>query len=156
MDIAWGLTRGKLADALALGFLVALLFGRLGCALVHDHLGVATNSALGIDTADAIADHSWLRRYGGPRVFDVGLLEWLALLPIGGFAVWAARRPWPPGQLTAVLAILYACVRFPLDFLRSPLDEPTVFVLTLGQWCSLAMVIVAAGALGSIRRRALR
>jgi len=36
---ARGLPLAKIADCIALGWLVALVVGRIGCALVHDHLG---------------------------------------------------------------------------------------------------------------------
>jgi len=98
-------------DACAFGMPLAWAFGRSGCFVVHDHPGRVTDFFLAVDGY----------RYGAepfePR-HDLGLYEvfWsLACLAI--FAL-LAKKPRPAGFFMGMLAILYAPVRFGLDFLR--------------------------------------
>jgi phosphatidylglycerol:prolipoprotein diacylglycerol transferase len=101
-------------------------FGRLGCALAHDHPGIPSTHPLAVAFPD------------GPR-FDLGLLE----LPLHvGLAVAFAllgRRSRPVGLYTGLYWSVYAPVRFGLDFLR--VDETLYLGLTPAQFaCALAGV----------------
>lgn len=120
------------ADAIAFGLPAGWLFGRMGCATVHDHPGARSSGPLAVD---------WP---GGPR-FDLGLLE-LLLVPllIAGVAL-VARRTKRPGSLITTLALLYPPIRFPLDFLRAPAAEGgdvRYLGLTPGQYASAALFAV--------------
>src|SRR5207245_1227221 len=60
-----GLTGARMfafMDIVAFAFPFAWIFGRTGCALAHDHIGIASSSFWAVDFP------------GGPR-FDLGLLE---------------------------------------------------------------------------------
>ncbi len=147
-----------LADVVALGCLVALVLGRLGCALVHDHPGVPTDSVFGVEFPVEA-----LHRVGiDPqvalttlRVHDVGLEELLVLLPITIAAfVLVRRRRLRAGMIAALGAIAYAVPRFGLDFLRLPSTEPLHGGLTTGQWCCLVTIVIAAIGLRGIARKA--
>jgi phosphatidylglycerol---prolipoprotein diacylglyceryl transferase len=108
--VAYGRRRLPLlpaADALATGLPVGWLLGRAGCALAHDHPGVRSTSALAVAYP------------GGPRL-DLGLLELLATPLLVLLVLATGRRARRPGSTVAALAIAYALVRFPLDFLRAP------------------------------------
>ncbi len=150
------LALAPLADVVALGFLVATTIGRVGCAVVHDHLGHATDSPFGVDVPRARL-YSMRPYFDGDsptvRVHDLGLAELVLLVPVTAAAFLLARRRLPPGRLAALIAITYATVRFGLDFLRHPSVEPRHLGLTVGQWCCLALAAVAAVA---IRRLAPR
>jgi phosphatidylglycerol:prolipoprotein diacylglycerol transferase len=96
----------RFVDLLAFAFPFAWSFGRLGCALRHDHLGVASQSWLAVAFP------------GGPR-FDLGLLELLyTLLVAAAFAI-LGRRARPPGFFLGLFFSAYGPVRFLLDTLRS-------------------------------------
>jgi phosphatidylglycerol---prolipoprotein diacylglyceryl transferase len=100
----------KAADAIGFGLPFAWLFGRAGCAVVHDHPGVLSTSALAVAFP------------GGSR-FDLGLLE-LLLTPLLVGVVLLAPRLWRwPGSTIAAVSVGYALVRFPLDFLRAPPEQ---------------------------------
>ena len=43
------LTPGLIADTTMIGLLVAFTIGRMGCTIVHDHIGRVTTSSLGVD-----------------------------------------------------------------------------------------------------------
>jgi phosphatidylglycerol:prolipoprotein diacylglycerol transferase len=131
------------ADAIAYGLPVGWLFGRMGCASIHDHPGARSMSPLAVD---------WP---GGAR-FDLGLLE-LMLVPllIVGVAL-VARRTTRPGALVTTLALMYPPIRFPLDFLRaSAADGGDVryFGFTPGQYASVALFAVGLGLLATGQRR---
>jgi phosphatidylglycerol:prolipoprotein diacylglycerol transferase len=149
------LAAASLADHLALACLVTMTIGRIGCALVHDHPGLATDSALGVDfPANRVV---WLL---GPihdptvRLHDVGLDELLALVPITAVAIALATRRVRPGTLAIFAALAYAAARFGLDYLRFPEIEPRHAGLTAGQWSCLLLAIIAIIAL--VRRSAVR
>ncbi len=125
------------ADAIAFGLPTGWLFGRMGCATVHDHPGARSWSPLAVD---------WP---GGPR-FDLGLLE-LLLVPvlIAGVAL-VARRTTRPGSLITALALLYPPIRFPLDFLRASAAEGgdvRYLGLTSGQYASMGLFAIGVGLL---------
>lgn len=137
------------ADLAAVGAAVAVTLGRIGCALTHDHPGRPTASVLGVDYP------AWLARAhhlgADPvRLFDLGLLELLLMVPVAAVALhlaFAARRRLPAGALSAGLAIVYAGLRIVLDSFRLSSTEPTRAGLTAGQWASLLMLPLALVAL---------
>jgi phosphatidylglycerol:prolipoprotein diacylglycerol transferase len=99
------------ADVLTRGLLVGWIFGRLGCALVHDHPGKPAG------------DWAWLAVGPWPDGsirHDLGLYELLFTVALA--AAMARWRPTKPGRLTGTVALAYAPVRFALDFLRA--DAP--------------------------------
>jgi phosphatidylglycerol:prolipoprotein diacylglycerol transferase len=121
-----------LAETLLQGLVVGWVFGRLGCTLVHDHIGKPST----FWTAIAFP--------GGPR-HDLGLYELcfttLVLLPT---AVVLDRRPRSPGAIIAAIALLYAPARFLGDFLRNT-DLPHADVRYLGLTAAQYACIGLAG-----------
>jgi phosphatidylglycerol:prolipoprotein diacylglycerol transferase len=94
------------ADLLMQALVVGWVFGRLGCTLVHDHLGKPSEFLLAIRFPD------------GPR-HDLGFYELLyTVLVLVPAVIILNRRQRPPGTTVAVLALLYAPARFLGDFLR--------------------------------------
>jgi phosphatidylglycerol:prolipoprotein diacylglycerol transferase len=121
--LAFHLDLLRLADCLATAFPAGWLVARLGCAAVHDHLSGPSSSLLAIRFAS------------GPRL-DLGLIE-AALLPLLIVAALLARRARRPGAIAAAVALGYALIRFPLDFLRE--GDPRPAGLTLAQWGCLLL-----------------
>lgn len=119
------------ADVLVEALVVGWVFGRLGCTLVHDHIGRPSEFLLAIGFPD------------GPR-HDLGFYELLyTVLVLVPAVVVLNRRRRPAGTSVVVLAFLYAPVRFLGDFLRNT-DLPGADVrylgLTVGQYGSLALL----------------
>jgi phosphatidylglycerol:prolipoprotein diacylglycerol transferase len=120
------------ADAVMFGFPFGWVFGRMGCAVVHDHIGAPTDFFLAVDFPDL-----------GPR-YELGLYEaaWTLVIAV---AFWAlARRHRPPGFFVVTWCLLYAPVRFGLDFLRAtdlPGSDPRYWGLTAGQYGSAVMLV---------------
>lgn len=125
------------ANAICFGLPFGWLFGRLGCFVVHDHPGKVTDFFLAVDAY----------RFGDPPFeprHDLGLYEVIySLLIIALFIGLEKRKLRPVGFYCALLPIVYAPVRFFLDFLRAPpLEGGDVRYagLTPAQWASILMV----------------
>jgi phosphatidylglycerol:prolipoprotein diacylglycerol transferase len=110
------------ADVIVAVFPVAWIFGRAGCAVVHDHPGARApaGSWLAVAYGPGPIDHFGLLefRHGIEPRYDLGFLEMLfAIILAGGFALtW--RRGRACGWYVVAASVLYAPVRFALDFLR--------------------------------------
>jgi phosphatidylglycerol:prolipoprotein diacylglycerol transferase len=96
------------AEPYVYGTVVSLIFGRLGCALTHDHPGRET-TFFGAVTG-------WP---DGTTRHDLGLHELGLMLGLAGLLYAIRNRRALPGLQVAVPMILYAIARFALDFLRT-------------------------------------
>ena len=95
------------ADILMQALVLGWVFGRLGCTVVHDHIGRLSVFPLAIRFPD------------GPR-HDLGFYEFLYTLGVLVPAVLLLnRRQRAPGTTIWVIVLLYAPVRFVADFLRN-------------------------------------
>lgn len=124
-----------LGDIWCYAFPFAWLFGRTGCFVVHDHPGTVSDFFLAVDNYNL---------EGQPR-HDLGFYEvlWSAAV-IGLFLILGQKRR-KRGFYMALLPILYAPIRFFLDFLREvPANGGDVRYagLTPGQYASLAFTAV--------------
>jgi len=120
------------ADTMAAAFPVGWTFGRMGCAVVHDHPGMRS------DLWFAVAFPNGAR-------FDLGLYEMVFAVVLAVVCLILARRPRPPGFFLGFIMLVYAPVRFSLDFLRAEPGQiagadPRYLSLTPAQWASLVMV----------------
>lgn len=109
--IFWILTRsavskGKMPDVFSFAALYGWLVGRVGCFMIHDHLGAHSNCPMAIQTPD------------GPRL-DMALVEILGLLPLALLFFLLRKKKMPDGFFTAVLFVYYGALRFILDFYRA-------------------------------------
>jgi len=92
-------------DIVAYAIPTAWMFGRLGCALAHDHKGLPSLSWIAVQFPE------------GPR-YDLGLLEFLFLVGVVG-AFWVLdRRPRPAGFFLALYGLGYGGFRLWLATLR--------------------------------------
>lgn len=133
------------SDPIAFSFPFGWLFGRLGCFITHDHPGRVTLSPLGV--ADyAVGYPPYQVRH------DLGLYEVIWCLLMIPLFLYLARREQPRGLFLGLLPVLYAPVRFGLDFLRATdLDasDPRYFGLTPGHYS--AVILFVLGSLVLIR-----
>ncbi len=127
-------------DITSFAFPVGWLFGRTGCFTAHDHPGVRTDFFLAVQYP------------GGPR-HDLGLYEVIYSAFIIVVFLVLDRRPRRPGTYTALLAVLYAPVRFGFDFLRvADVRYPAEYGLTPGQYGAIVLFIVGVILLVKARR----
>ncbi len=147
---------GVVADVMAVAMLIAMTIGRVGCALVHDHLGGPTSSPFGVEFPATALKYTRVHVPHGVvvlRIHDVGLEELLVLLPILGVCLVLVGRKPRAGTVAVVAALAYAVARFALDFLRSPATEPpSALGLTVGQWSCIGLAIFAALGLKKVAR----
>lgn len=95
------------AEPYAYGTVTSLVFGRIGCALAHDHPGrVTTFWGAVTGWPDGTTRH------------DLGLYEAVLMIALLG-ALYALRnRRSIPGLQVALPMVVYGIARFGLDFLR--------------------------------------
>jgi len=112
----------RYVDVVIAVFPVAWIFGRAGCAVVHDHPGAraASNSWLSVAYgAGPSSSFGPLQlRFGVEPRYDLGRLEMLfaSVLAAAFAATW--RRDSSRGWYVVAASVAYAPVRFALDFLR--------------------------------------
>jgi phosphatidylglycerol:prolipoprotein diacylglycerol transferase len=120
----------------ALPFTLAV--GRFGCALQHDHLGVASTHFLAVSFPT------------GPR-FDLGMLEFLYLVPVSLLFFVLGRTPRPLGFFSGLFFALYGPARFAMDALRN--EDARYLGWTPAQYlCVVATLAGVALVLWSLRR----
>ncbi len=128
------------SDPIAFSFPFGWLFGRIGCFLTHDHPGRVTMFPLGVADYEVGYPPYQVRH-------DLGLYEvlWcLAMIPL--FLV-LGRRARPRGFFLGLLPVLYAPIRFGLDFLRATdLDtsDPRYLGLTPGHYAAVVLFVLGA------------
>jgi phosphatidylglycerol:prolipoprotein diacylglycerol transferase len=152
--------RRRWADMAAWGAAGGWLFGRLGCALVHDHVGARSDFPLAVDfpgrVGNTLGKFPFDRHATETiRAHDLGLYEFflwcVLLLALVLLERWKGRRP---GFLMGFLAVFYSIPRFLFEFLRPDLTDPRYGGLTFAQWGSIAAFVVGLYLLfGPIKNR---
>ncbi|TXD38144.1 hypothetical protein FRC98_04395 [Lujinxingia vulgaris] len=134
---------------------IAFFFGRIGCALVHDHPGA--------DATDFIV-WEWIRSIFGdslPEIWplalqypdgvprhDLGFYEAIVFFFLTLFVLYKGRKPQRRGYYLWTLPLLYAPFRFLFDFLRVTPGEAGLhgdtryLMLTPAQWVAIGMLIL--------------
>lgn len=134
-----------MADICIVGLLPAFSIGRIGCTIVHDHPGSPTDFFLGFDyPAGFVANLSGVHE--PMRLHNLALYELAYLIPVNAVVLWMAFKKvkrMPAGFLAVLTGLLYAPVRFFLDYLRWDKTDPRYAGLTFAQWCSIVAFAVA-------------
>ncbi len=156
------------ADTTIVGLLPAFTIGRIGCTVVSDHIGAAVdphkwyaflamdyprNEGLG-PINRLIEINPNVLHDGYVTAWNLGLIEFLYLVPVNLLVMWLAFRPNKrpnAGLIPALTGVFYAPVRFFLDYLRPEETDPRHLGLTFAQWIS----IVAFGAALYVLRRVM-
>jgi len=148
-----------MADIAIVGLLPAFSIGRIGCTVVSDHIGRAVDpnawyAPLAMDYPKSLnmdAIHELLRANPGTPgdtilAWNLGFIEFLYLVPVNALVLWLAFRSTkriPAGFLVVMTGVLYAPVRFFLDYLRLNQSDPRHFGFTFAQWSSILAFGVA-------------
>lgn len=99
------------ADIICFGFPFGWFFGRMGCSVVHDHIGSLTTLPIGMAFPDYHVAHG-LRH-------ELGIYEMTYMIPVMILFWFLGREDRVPGFFLGLFAVAYAPVRFILDFLRN-------------------------------------
>ena len=152
------------ADITIVGLLPAFTIGRIGCTVVSDHIGAAVDPSrwyafLAEDYPRKLnlahLDTSNPGTSEFIRAWNLGLIEFLYLAPVTLLILWLAFNPHrrrPAGFVVVLTGVLYAPVRFLLDYLRPEDTDPRYGGLTFAQWSSILAFGVAAYVLMKILR----
>lgn len=146
------------ADTIMWGLAPGFTLGRLGCTIVHDHIGAYTEDFFLATnyTREVILAHG----YGSPAGtlqpglhHNLGFYEFLFMLVLCGLMVLLDRKPRAPGFLVAVVITFYAPVRFLMEFLRvNPAADPRYAGLTFAQWASIVTTLIGVSMLVRLGR----
>ncbi|MFA7169498.1 MAG: prolipoprotein diacylglyceryl transferase family protein [Candidatus Paceibacterota bacterium] len=120
-------------DLLTLGAITALIFTRIGCSLVGDHIGKITTLPWGREFVDGTVRH------------PVALYEIFFLIIIFFIILDIKTKQKKEGALFVAFCFLYAFCRFFADFLRcEDMDfcDPHFWGFTATQWVLLFLIIL--------------
>lgn len=149
------------ADIAIVGLLPAFSIGRIGCTVVSDHIGALVDrsawyaslameypTSLNMDAIhDLVKNHPELATKPSLLAWNLGFIEFLYLVPVNALILWLAFRSKKrinTGFLTALTGVLYAPVRFFLDYLRPANTDPRYLGFTFAQWASILAFGAAA------------
>jgi len=138
-------------------FPVAWVFGRSGCASVHDHPGALASgyAPLAVEFPSAtpgVTEGPGLHVPVGPITFihglypryDLGLLELMFTIVLASLLALTWRKRLATGTYVAVTCLAYSPVRFMMDFLRIrdvQGADPRYAGFTPAQWACFAMFV---------------
>lgn len=120
-------------DVMSLGLWIGWAIGRIGCFLIHDHPGTLSHSLLAVKFPD------------GAR-FDLGLFDSILAFFIFFVSILSFKKLIKVryGLVSKVSFMIYAFVRFWLDFLRASdvaQSDMRYFHLTPAQW-GMAVIFI--------------
>ena len=158
---------GLMADVIMVGLLPGFAIGRIGCSIVHDHIGRTTDFFLGFDYPKyAIQQRFCPKPYtceplefphlgAMTRAHNLGFYELLYLMPVCALVLSIAfsKKRTPAGMLAVLVGVLYAPVRFFFEYLRLNSSDPRYAGLTFAQWMSIVAFGVATYTLVRLVRK---
>lgn len=142
----------KVADAFAPGVAIGQAIGRQGCFAAGCCWGKPTDSFVGVHFTDHAHEFTGVPIYGpsGNDLFlhPTQLYESFAMLIVFAVLIFIHRRKRFDGQVLIAYAIIYALVRFTIEFFR---DDPRGNLLGLNDLLGISTsqiisLLVAAGA----------
>jgi phosphatidylglycerol:prolipoprotein diacylglycerol transferase len=129
----------RYADIIAFGLPFGKWIGRIGCFLIHDHPGTATDFFLGVQYPDGVTRH------------DLGLYLSMNAFVLALVMLWLSRKERPTGTYLAVFSLWYGVTRFFFDFLR--VVDVRYVGFTPGQYFSVGLAVFGLCILVWIRKR---
>ncbi len=118
------------ADCTMLGLTAGWTVGRIGCFLIHDHPGTASDFFLAVKDKDGVVRH------------DLGLYDLIVSFVLFDM-MWQLMRfgKLRSGIVTLFVVVFYSIARFFLDFLR--VIDTRYFGLTFAQYASVGLLVWA-------------
>jgi len=131
------------ADAVLVALPLSMFIGRIGCFLIHDHLGKITTVPWGIE-------------YLGQVRHETALYSLLLTLSLFLF-LWLIRKRHfvRPGLITAFFMVYYGLGRFIIDLFRAQdlaQSDPRIYGFTPSQYVSFGLIILGVFLLNRLKR----
>lgn len=155
-----------MSDIALVGLLPAFSIGRIGCTAVSDHVGAAVKDPdawyafLAMDYPKSAANNANIAHLfqqqpdaGHVLAWNLGFVELVYLIPVNAVVLWFAfrsSRRMPAGFVAVLTGLLYAPVRFFMDYLRPENSDPRHLGLTFAQWASILAFGVSVYVAGRI------
>lgn len=117
----------KIADLLTIPIALAYFISRIGCFLIHDHIGKVTSLPWGIKYLDGTVRH------------ETSIYSGLNTLILLGILFFLRKKKLPEGSLFVFYLIYYSITRFIIEFLQL---GPYFFKLTATQWVLIPVFLV--------------
>ncbi len=134
-------------DVIVYGFPFGWFFGRVGCGVVHDHIGALTTFPLAMQFPEG--------HFAAGLRHELGLYEAAYMVLVCALVLWLGRTDRVPGFFAGLFAVLYAPVRFGLDFLRNQdleYQDARYLGLTPAQFGALVMLGLGVAVLVTRKR----
>jgi len=126
-------------DIMAVGVILNLAIGRLGCFMVGCCHGIPCS--WGVSYNHKHARSGFTPFYLGVRLFPLQLLEFLLVLAIVLIGVLIFLQQLP-GDACSWVVISYGLLRYVLEYFRGDPGRPYLKGFSEAQWTSLAMMVV--------------
>lgn len=141
----------KVADAFAPGIALGQAIGRLGCFAAGDSWGKPTNLPWGVRFTELANANTGVPIYAADGsdlyLHPTQLYESFTMFVVFGFLVWLHRRKRFDGQVLIAYGVIYALVRFTIEFWRGD-PRGDLFGLTTATGLSTSQmfsILVAGG-----------
>ena len=131
-------------DITILGIGLFLVFGRVGCLMAGCCHG--RPHRWGVCYRPEHAEAGFTPWYVGVRLFPVQAVESLWVFGVVLVGSIFVVKGYPPGTALAWYTISYGVARFGLEFWRGDPERPYLWGFSEGQWISLLLMGLAAGA----------
>jgi phosphatidylglycerol:prolipoprotein diacylglycerol transferase len=139
----YGLPWWKTADACAPGIAIGNFFGRQGCFAAGCCWGEPTSLPWGVQFSEL--GHQITGVPTGVHLHPTQLYESFAMLIVFFFLLWLHKRRKFDGQVILLYALLYAVIRFAVEFVRG---DPRGDILGLSSLTGLSTSQIISLALG--------
>jgi phosphatidylglycerol---prolipoprotein diacylglyceryl transferase len=137
--------RWRMADLCAPAIALGQAIGRIGCFMAGDDFGKPLRAPWAVAFHNPEAAEIGGAPLGVP-LHPVQVYESLICFGLFLFLVWLTRRKRFNGQIILIYSILYAVLRFLLEYLRGDADRGFVFggLLSISQLIAVMIVLVCA------------
>ncbi|MBI5797870.1 prolipoprotein diacylglyceryl transferase [Candidatus Woesearchaeota archaeon] len=119
----------KMADVLTVPALIGLAFGRIANFINGELVGTMTTVSWCVNTGDDLCRHPYVLYSAAKRFAIAGLIFFLQ-----------KKDEYKEGFLFLLMLLLLGIGRFFLDYMR---EDVRYFSLSMGQWMSLVMFLIA-------------
>ncbi len=146
----------KVADAFAPAVALGQAFGRQGCFAAGCCWGKPTTNWWGVHFTEKGHEYTGVPIANGVHLHPTQLIESFTMFAVFGLLVWLHRRKKFDGQVLIAYGLIYAIVRFLIEFLRDDPQRGDLFGTTAMTGLSpsqlISLVVAAASVIFLVMR----